>query len=555
MKRAVLLTLLLWMQAPPAEGAPANKPSKTQRNQHWNPVNVVTPRDAAEERVRVRGNEIEYPDRVHFRHGKVDLVDGADAVLGRVAELLLATPEIRLVLIEGHTDRTGSFRYNQRLSEARASAVRAALMRHGVAPERLRAYGLGETRPTTPPDTGRRAKADRRVVFRLIEADRTALQARRASEWGQAAVVGVHGEAQWALVPSEGEPSAWRPLPAGALAQNDVLPVPEPDEEVPVPVEPVATDAPAAVPAAADVAPSEYAPPPEVATGAEPEGAADEPAPDAAAVEATPAAPGHAVEWHTLRFRDQLGEGVEIATGPEATVLLRLPDLTRIQLAPSTRVRLAKIFFNADEAKAYTAVRLRQGRVRVMANPRELAHSRALFAFAGGSVDVVAADFELAAGTGDGAELMVERGRALIATGADTSIEVTAGHRLASGDAAPQVLLAAPAIDDAPEGRHEIAPTLMWSAVTGAAGYVVEFAEDPDFHKAAGSGRREVAGTSAVADGLQPERRYFWRVRARSPAGHVGRASRIFSFDLGAGQSSSAASASSSAATADSQAE
>jgi OOP family OmpA-OmpF porin len=55
--------------------------------------------------------------------------------------------------VHGHTDSTASAPYNQRLSEARATAVRDYFIRQGIAPERIRAVGFGETRPAASNDT------------------------------------------------------------------------------------------------------------------------------------------------------------------------------------------------------------------------------------------------------------------------------------------------------------------------------------------------------------------------------------------------------------------
>jgi len=68
------------------------------------------------------------------------------AVLDEVATLLAAEPSWKL-LIEGHTDSQAGDEHNQRLSEARAGAVRAELIRRGVDAARLRAVGYGESRP------------------------------------------------------------------------------------------------------------------------------------------------------------------------------------------------------------------------------------------------------------------------------------------------------------------------------------------------------------------------------------------------------------------------
>jgi len=68
------------------------------------------------------------------------------AVLDEMATLLAAEPTWKL-LIEGHTDAQGEESHNQRLSEARAAAVREELVGRGVDGARLRTLGFGESRP------------------------------------------------------------------------------------------------------------------------------------------------------------------------------------------------------------------------------------------------------------------------------------------------------------------------------------------------------------------------------------------------------------------------
>ncbi|MFN3202453.1 MAG: OmpA family protein [Bradymonadia bacterium] len=163
----------------------------------WAKAKAVTPLDAASRRVQIRGDEVELPDRVLFNHDAVTFAKGTQSVMQAAGDLLQASPEVELVLIEGHTDATGPADYNQRLSEARASAVREALIRHGVAPERLVAYGFGETRPAQSNQRASGRQRNRRVVIRLIEADRKALDARAPVEWGHGVVVAARGEARW----------------------------------------------------------------------------------------------------------------------------------------------------------------------------------------------------------------------------------------------------------------------------------------------------------------------------------------------------------------------
>jgi OOP family OmpA-OmpF porin len=67
--------------------------------------------------------------------------------LDEIAAALQADPSITDVDITGYTDRLGSKKYNQKLSERRANAVRDYLVSHGVDAKRLKAYGKGEQNP------------------------------------------------------------------------------------------------------------------------------------------------------------------------------------------------------------------------------------------------------------------------------------------------------------------------------------------------------------------------------------------------------------------------
>ena len=54
------------------------------------------------------------------------------------------------IVIEGHTSSEGTNEYNQSLSERRAQAIVADLVKRGIDQKRLQAVGLGETRPIAP---------------------------------------------------------------------------------------------------------------------------------------------------------------------------------------------------------------------------------------------------------------------------------------------------------------------------------------------------------------------------------------------------------------------
>lgn len=67
------------------------------------------------------------------------------------------------ILIEGHTDNTGSDDYNQGLSEKRAASAQKQLINSGVNPSRLSAIGYGEAQPLEDNETNAGQQANRRV--------------------------------------------------------------------------------------------------------------------------------------------------------------------------------------------------------------------------------------------------------------------------------------------------------------------------------------------------------------------------------------------------------
>ena len=72
---------------------------------------------------------------------------GAQPKLDEVAGVLASNNAVGEIVITGYTDRLGSDRYNQALSERRANAVKAYLTGKGVTSSRLKTQGRGEANP------------------------------------------------------------------------------------------------------------------------------------------------------------------------------------------------------------------------------------------------------------------------------------------------------------------------------------------------------------------------------------------------------------------------
>jgi outer membrane protein OmpA-like peptidoglycan-associated protein len=76
------------------------------------------------------------------------------------------------ISIEGHTDSKGSDKYNQALSERRAAAVKAYLLKHGEIDSRkdtITTTGLGESKPIADNATEKGRFENRRVEILILE--------------------------------------------------------------------------------------------------------------------------------------------------------------------------------------------------------------------------------------------------------------------------------------------------------------------------------------------------------------------------------------------------
>jgi OmpA-OmpF porin, OOP family len=106
---------------------------------------------------------------VLFEVNGADLQPGAQVELLRLIEYLKRNPD-RNILIEGHTDSTGSSEYNLQLSQLRAQSVESFLVGNGVPADRVRAIGYGETRPEAPNDSATGRQQNRRVEIVILDA-------------------------------------------------------------------------------------------------------------------------------------------------------------------------------------------------------------------------------------------------------------------------------------------------------------------------------------------------------------------------------------------------
>nr|WP_176288342.1 OmpA family protein [Vibrio sp. JPW-9-11-11] len=104
---------------------------------------------------------------IGFQTNSYQLDSSIHKTLRGVARILVEYPDTSLV-IDGHTDSTGSDTTNQVLSERRAEAVRSYLVGQGVAAGRAIARGNGERYPLCTNSTANGRACNRRVEIQIL---------------------------------------------------------------------------------------------------------------------------------------------------------------------------------------------------------------------------------------------------------------------------------------------------------------------------------------------------------------------------------------------------
>jgi outer membrane protein OmpA-like peptidoglycan-associated protein len=102
---------------------------------------------------------------VFFDWSKADLTDRARQIIGEAASARGAG--VTRIEVNGFTDRSGPADYNMRLSQRRANAVAAELVRRGVPRNEIVTRGFGEENNLVPTADGVREPQNRRVEIIL----------------------------------------------------------------------------------------------------------------------------------------------------------------------------------------------------------------------------------------------------------------------------------------------------------------------------------------------------------------------------------------------------
>ena len=122
-----------------------------------------SPRRKTRKQRVVKLNLSEYS--VHFAPNSYTVKDSVDAK--KICNLSdIIRDKKNTVIVEGHTDSTGSKSYNKKLSAKRADKVAWWLKLLGIDPTRITTQGMGEARPVADNATAKGRAQNRRVDFK-----------------------------------------------------------------------------------------------------------------------------------------------------------------------------------------------------------------------------------------------------------------------------------------------------------------------------------------------------------------------------------------------------
>ena len=109
---------------------------------------------------------LEIPSQLTFAINRADIQPQLYPVLNDIARVL-SNYDKTMLIISGHTDDTGPYDFNMRLSLQRADSVSSYLAAQGVLPIRMETQGFGPTYPMVPNTSEANRALNRRVEIHI----------------------------------------------------------------------------------------------------------------------------------------------------------------------------------------------------------------------------------------------------------------------------------------------------------------------------------------------------------------------------------------------------
>lgn len=114
---------------------------------------------------------VKFDSGILFDFDKTDLKPAAEENIAKLVESMNNNPETDILVI-GHTDNTGTDKYNQGLSERRAKSVKSFAVSEGLAGRRIKTEGRSFHEPIADNDTDAGRAENRRVEIVIVANDK-----------------------------------------------------------------------------------------------------------------------------------------------------------------------------------------------------------------------------------------------------------------------------------------------------------------------------------------------------------------------------------------------
>ena len=105
---------------------------------------------------------------IYFEFDSDRIKEESYELLRDIAAVIADSPNLKYVVVEGHTDSVGTEAYNLTLSRRRVESVREFLINLGIKPKTLLVKAYGEAYPIATNETDEGRSKNRRVEFRAV---------------------------------------------------------------------------------------------------------------------------------------------------------------------------------------------------------------------------------------------------------------------------------------------------------------------------------------------------------------------------------------------------
>ena len=105
---------------------------------------------------------------VHYATNRAEINVNSYKLLDELVYLMKSNPEM-VIEVAGHTDEDGSAAHNLGLSQDRSHAVKAYLVKKGIAANRVKSVGYGESRPVASNNSAEGKAQNRRTEVRILK--------------------------------------------------------------------------------------------------------------------------------------------------------------------------------------------------------------------------------------------------------------------------------------------------------------------------------------------------------------------------------------------------